>query len=290
MKTSNCKPTPTTTATNHYQKTKKYILLVLGISWVFGFTGTLIFDFSNPIPYAVITFVFAFIPAILALILNKKEGGTWKDLKFFKPTVTGAFWAFLIPILYFGIIISTQIFFGIRTIPDLSIIGSPLKIILVLVLGYPVTIVLILGEEIGWRGYLQEKIIHSFGPFKGIVLLGLVWGIWHMPIALQGYNFPNHPYIEAFVTYPLVGVALSLIIAYLGFNRYSIFIGALLHASNNHFGSISLAITTTKDEFTHAMIFNAFYILIILIFGFLWHKRTVDSTNQSSEVLKEGAF
>tara|TARA_R110002073_G_scaffold15953_3_gene62136 strand:+ start:5059 stop:5898 length:840 start_codon:yes stop_codon:yes gene_type:complete len=278
MNTTGYKQQKTPNQIQSAQKAKKYILLILGISWAFGFTATTLFDFSDPIANTVIMLVFAFIPAILGFTLNKKEGGHWKDLKFFKPSFKGAFYAFLIPILYFGIVISTQIFLDIRTQPDFSKIGSSFVTILFLAIGYPITAILILGEEIGWRGYLQEKIIDGFGSFKGILLLGLVWGIWHLPIALQGSNFPNHPYIEAFITYPLVGMALSLIIAYLGFNRYSIFIAVLLHTSNNYFGSILLAITETKDEFMHAMIFNVFYIDIILIFGYLWWKKTIRKT------------
>ncbi len=257
------------------RKANSYMLLVLGISWGFGFLTIALLDYSNPIVKSIIMFVFAFIPAIIAFALNKKEGGKWKNLNFYKPSLKGAFSAFFIPIIYFGIIISVQILFDIRTMPDWSKIGSPLMGTLFIVLGYPLTALLIMGEEIGWRGYLQVKMINGFGAFKGVLFLGLIWGIWHMPIALQGYNFPNHPYIEAFVTYPLVGVALSFIIAYLGYSKYSIFIGVLLHASNNHFGSIMLAITETQDEFAHAMIFNAFYIIIILIFGYLWKKKVV---------------
>jgi len=274
MYTINSERTNSPNSIRPIQKVKIYTLLVLGISWAFGFTATTIFDFSNPIANAVIMLIYAFIPATLAFILNKKEGGNWKDLKFFKPSFKSSFLAFLIPIIYFGIIISTQVLLNIRTVPDISKIGSPLTSTLLLLLGYPLTVFLVLGEEIGWRGYLQEKLIGSLGSFKGIVILGLVWGIWHMPIALQGYNFPNHPYIEAFITYPLVGIALSLIIAYLGFNRYSIFIGALLHASNNHFGGTLLSISEAQDEFLHAMIFNVFYIIIILIFGYLWRQKT----------------
>jgi membrane protease YdiL (CAAX protease family) len=287
MDTTNGKQLQLIKPNNAIKKAKRYILLVLGISWVFGFIGTIFFDFSDPISNSVIMVVFAFIPAILAFILNKKEGGSWKDLKFFKPSYKSAFWAFLIPIIYFGVIISTQILLDVRTVPDLSKLGSPLITTLLLVMGYPVAVLLILGEEIGWRGYLQEKMMASFGPFKGILLLGLVWGIWHMPIALQGYNFPDHPYIEAFITYPLVGMALSLIIAYLGFNRYSIFIGALLHASNNHFGGTLLLTSETDNEFNHAMIFNGFYVVIILIFGYLWWKK--NALQQRTE-LKSKSF
>lgn len=269
------KPYKTPSPKINIHKSNRYILLVLGISWVFGFSSTIFFDFHNPIAKSIIMLIFAFIPATIALIINKKEKGTFKNLKFFKPSVKNALWAFLIPIIYFGIIISTQILFKVRSFPDWSIIGSPLKTILVIILGYPITALFIMGEEIGWRGYLQEKVIYGYGAVKGIFILGLIWGLWHMPIALQGYNFPNHPYLEAFITYPLVGMALSLIIAYLGFNKHSIFIGIIIHASNNHFGSIILAVTETQKEFVHAMIFNIFYVIIIALFGFLWWKKNL---------------
>ncbi|MFK5973015.1 MAG: type II CAAX endopeptidase family protein [Flavobacteriaceae bacterium] len=257
------------------KKAKKYIFWILGISWAFGFTALHLMDSSNIIHKAIITLIYGFLPATLALILNKKEGGNWKDLKFIKPTVKSAILAFIIPILYFGTTISIQVVTGIRTSPDWSMIGSIKELLFALGIGYPAMMLLILGEEIGWRGYLQEKLQDSFGALKGILILGLVWGFWHLPIALEGYNFPNHPYIEAFITYPLVGMALSLLIAYLGFNSYSIFIGVILHASNNHFGSILLLLTEANNEFAHAMIFNLLYILIILIFGFLVWKKTL---------------
>ncbi|WP_027391576.1 CPBP family intramembrane glutamic endopeptidase [Aquimarina latercula] len=264
-----------TSVTNQHQKSKKYILLVLGISWIFGFSTTTLLDFSDPIAYTIITFIYAFIPAIIAIIFNKNERGSWKDLKFFKPDLKSSLYSFIIPIIYFAVVISIQVLLDIRIAKKLDQINqTPLTLSLLLILGYPITVFLILGEEIGWRGYLQEKLMNSFGAFAGIFVLGLVWGIWHMPIALQGYNFPNHPYIEAFITYPLVGMALSLIIAYLGFNRYSIFTGALVHASNNHFGGTFLTLTETNNEFAHAMIFNGFYVIIILIFGYLWRRKT----------------
>ena len=44
------------------------------------------------------------------------------------------------------------------------------------------------GEEFGWRGYLQPKLL-PLGPRKAILLTGLVWGVWHTPIILMGYNY-----------------------------------------------------------------------------------------------------
>src|SRR5215203_1096099 len=38
-----------------------------------------------------------------------------------------------------------------------------------------------LGEEIGMRGYLQPRLM-SLGRTRALLVVGLVWGTWHMPL------------------------------------------------------------------------------------------------------------
>lgn len=48
------------------------------------------------------------------------------------------------------------------------------------------------GEELGWRGYLLPKLM-PLGKFKAYVLLGIVWGLWHLPLILIGFTYPGQP-------------------------------------------------------------------------------------------------
>lgn len=54
------------------------------------------------------------------------------------------------------------------------------------------------GEEYGWRYYLQPFLQKRFGLRKGVLLLGLVWGIWHLPLdgVLFGLFILAKPYRE----------------------------------------------------------------------------------------------
>ena len=49
-----------------------------------------------------------------------------------------------------------------------------------------------LGEEFGWRAYLQPKLL-PLGERKMYLLVGLIWGAWHWPVIWMGHNYPGYP-------------------------------------------------------------------------------------------------
>jgi membrane protease YdiL (CAAX protease family) len=55
----------------------------------------------------------------------------------------------------------------------------------------------ILGEEFGWRAYLQPKLM-PLGGKKAMFWMGLIWGVWHVPIIAMGHNYgmayPGYPW------------------------------------------------------------------------------------------------
>lgn len=37
-----------------------------------------------------------------------------------------------------------------------------------------------LGEELGWRGLAYPRLARSYGPVRGGLVVGAVWGLWHL--------------------------------------------------------------------------------------------------------------
>jgi membrane protease YdiL (CAAX protease family) len=51
----------------------------------------------------------------------------------------------------------------------------------------------VLGEEFGWRAYLQPKLM-PVGGRNAMLLMGVIWGSWHWPVILMGYEYGfNYP-------------------------------------------------------------------------------------------------
>jgi hypothetical protein len=62
-----------------------------------------------------------------------------------------------------------------------------------------ISLPLAFGEEFGWRGYAQAKLVRAFGLVSGLLLLGVIWGFWHTPIYYFMGAYPNHHILGPFV-------------------------------------------------------------------------------------------
>jgi uncharacterized protein len=47
------------------------------------------------------------------------------------------------------------------------------------------------GEEIGWRGYLLPRLL-PLGQWRALLLSGVIWALWHLPLILSGVEYPQH--------------------------------------------------------------------------------------------------
>jgi uncharacterized protein len=102
---------------------------------------------------------------------------------------------------------------------------------------------LVLGggqEEPGWRGFALPRMQEHMGPLAASVVLGVLWGLWHLPvfILVPGYNSAGAGVASiagSVLVFTAVGaVGQSLLLTWL-FNHTggSVLLAVLAHASLN---------------------------------------------------------
>jgi uncharacterized protein len=99
-----------------------------------------------------------------------------------------------------------------------------------------------LFEEPGWRGFALPRLEQRSGPLVGTLLLGVLWGLWHLPLffipgtdqyAISfGTSIVGH--LIGFVVFVIWTIALAIIFTWVFNNtRGSLLLVILLHASIN---------------------------------------------------------
>jgi uncharacterized protein len=90
-----------------------------------------------------------------------------------------------------------------------------------------------LGEEIGMRGYLQPRLM-SLGRTRALLLVGLVWGTWHMPLyCFMAKLFPVGNVLPLVPLFYGTMVAVSFIFGYLRIYTGSTWPASIAHAVHN---------------------------------------------------------
>jgi len=95
------------------------------------------------------------------------------------------------------------------------------------IVGSTVCVPIMFGEELGWRG-LMLKETQRLGFFASNFLIGITWGLWHLPLILHGGNYPNHPYFGVLMMC-IMAAALSPIMAYVRLKTKSLLGTCMLH-------------------------------------------------------------
>ncbi len=115
-----------------------------------------------------------------------------------------------------------------------------------LVAGATVNAVAGFGEELGWRGFLQRE-LSSLGFWKSSWLVGVVWGVWHAPIILQGHNYPDHPRLGVAMMVVFC-VLCSPLFAYVRPKARSVVAAAVMHGALNGTVGLSFMMLSTADD------------------------------------------
>ena len=127
-------------------------------------------------------------------------------------------------------------------------LSIPAAIALIATVGFLANCLVVLGEEIGWRGYLFPELETRVGFTKASLATGAIWAVWHFPgIIWGGYN-AGGPMLLSLVAFSIMLMSLSVIAGDLRSRTGSLWSGVVLHASHNLFIQGVFDPLTTRDH------------------------------------------
>jgi len=158
--------------------------------------------------------------------------------------------------------------------------GIPaLNLILLLqavLLGAAINTPLMLSEELGWRGWLWDK-LRPDGFWPATFWIGLFWGIWHAPIIVMGYNYPGMP-----VSGPFLFIAFCMFYAvpysYVREKNGSIWAPCVLHGTGNAVAGMAMLLQSDASMPWRGVVgIGGFIMLATIVLWVLWQRRRADA-------------
>ncbi|RCV49420.1 CPBP family intramembrane metalloprotease [Marinitenerispora sediminis] len=228
-----------------------FLLLSFGLAWGGMFTAAALgMSLVNPLVQLA---TIAFTPAIAAVVVRvwvTKEGFADAGLA---VRVRSAWPYYLAAGLGpLGLVAATAglaAILGLWT-PDLSALDLAVPgvpgwlFVVLLVAAMPLLAPLFAGEELGWTSYLRMRVFPG-RPVAATVATGLIWAVWHYPLAFLGYiEFGN--VVLGLLVWTVSFLLQEIVLSWLWLNSGTVWTASLAHAGNNLVWSLLNSILLTE--------------------------------------------
>ena len=142
-----------------------------------------------------------------------------------------------------------------------------------LVAGCTLNALVAFGEELGWRGLAQRWWQETgVGFWRGNLVVGVVWGLWHAPLVLRGHNYPDHPQWGVLMMV-LFCVALSPLHAHVRERAGSLLAPSVMHGTLNATGGTLILLAGASDLWRGPAGAAGILVLLLLNLWLWWGRR-----------------
>ena len=263
----------------------KFFLLTFAYSWLLwipsvldGIGLDLPFDVTG---YStVVVIIGAFAPLLAAISLIARQEGRKGIKSFFRRALD-----FRIKSVYYLIALGLPLiihviahYLAIAVGLDVAQTLFPAEISIapvILAIPYFILMLVIGGgqEEFGWRGYAQEPLQDKIGVIPASLVIGVIWGIWHLPLWFMAGDLHSAYSFFAFV---IMTTSISLIYAWLyNTSGKKLIVVLFFHAMNNTAAPLLPFLHGIEGKPERAYwIYAAVNVLFGLIFAFLLLKES----------------
>jgi membrane protease YdiL (CAAX protease family) len=216
-----------------------FLVITFGVTWSVWAVAWLLGLLNSSVSGQIIVAAGAFAPALATFIVRRwvtHEGFSDAGLR---PNLVRKLpyyvFAWLWPLAGVAMIVAVASALGITPVRS----GVTPMLLVGALAGALLATPLFFGEEFGWRGYLQLRVA-SGRPLPAAVVTGLIWGVYHYPVILSGFEgFENT--LLGLIVFPITTILLSIIFGWLRAKTRSVWASCLAHSATNGVGGALLA-------------------------------------------------
>jgi membrane protease YdiL (CAAX protease family) len=204
--------------------------------WVLSELGAGLLPFSSPLLAAALPIGVFLGPTVSALIMTSTTEGRAGIRRLLRRIVlwrVGLRW-YLFAFIGVPLVMTLGMIIVPGALASLQFLGPGygltylVAFIPTLILGGP------LGEEIGWRGFALPRMQPLHGPLVGSIILGLLWGVWHLPefMVPTWAASSGGSDLLAIVKFCIFAIASTIVLTWVFNNtKGSVLMAILVHAS-----------------------------------------------------------
>ncbi|MCL5247740.1 CPBP family intramembrane metalloprotease [Cellulophaga sp. 20_2_10] len=149
-------------------------------------------------------------------------------------------------------------------LPPSPLLIIPLAILSAIIAGFTINLIFGFTEEILWRGYLWDE-LKGLGLIKYSLLTGVIWGLWHAPLILQGYNYGNENLVFGTIAFIIFCTIFSFAFTILKVKTESTLLCGAFHGMFNAFAGVFTILLVNGNPFIDGAIGLTSIISIIFV-------------------------
>lgn len=153
---------------------------------------------------------------------------------------------------------------------------NPLGVIL-LIINLPLSYLAFFGEEYGWRYFFQPFLQKKYGLRKGVILLGVLWGLWHIPLNFLYYS-PKTGFFSFMIQVALC-VGIGVFMGWLYMKTGNIWSVVIVHFLQNNIGAIIFGTSPANVVLDFKDVLIALIVYMLIYLPFLNTKEYKQKTN-----------